>query len=408
MKPNTIQKSPQIYLIITIITGVLSLGFTLAISGIGTGDFLTYYTAAEYALQGKQFVGENTGMPSGPYVYLPITVLFYVPLTLFSPMVAYILLFCINICGALLASWQVIRLSDKLDIELTTQDKLLITGAILLAPPLIGNLLNAQPNFWLLVAFLTGYQLLEKNQQLLAGVILALPAIFKLWPALLGIWLVYRCQWKAVVSAVATGTFAIITSMGVFGTATNIEYFRYILYSRSWTELFAGGLSPEMGVVTIRRPISILSPNLDPVYMALIGVIILLPILLYYYSTATGQIGRLVAFEVTVITILLIIPSITPYFIFPFAFAVPLLYVLEPPQQHIAGVASVCTVFIADAGNIITLLGISPVLSGVLRTMAWSILQYMSIPLIGCLILLWVFRSIKTRDSDEEKPMLAN
>jgi hypothetical protein len=404
MKPNIIQKPPQIHFIITIITGLLSLGFTLAVSGVGTGDFFTYYAAAEHVLQGKPFVGENAGMPSGPYVYLPITVLFYVPLTLFSPIVAYGILFCINIFGALLASWQVIRLSDKLNIGLTTQDKLLITGAILLAPPLIGNLLNAQPNFWLLVAFLTGYQLVEKNQQLLAGIMFALPAIFKLWPALLGVWLVYRCQWKAVVSALATGTFAIITSVGVFGPATNIDYFRYILYSRSWTELFAGGLSPEMGVVTIRRPISILFPNLDPVYMALIGVIVLLPILLYYYSTATGQIGRLVAFEVTVIIILLILPSITPYFIFPFAFAVPLLYVLEPPQQHIAGVASVCIVFIADAGNITTLLGLSPVLSGVLRTIVWSILQYISIPLIGCLVLLWVFRSIKTRDSNVEKP----
>ena len=209
-------------------------------------------------------------------------------------------------------------------------------------------------------------------------------------------------------SAVATGTFAIITSVGVFGTATNIKYFKYILYSRSWTELFTGGLSPEMGVVTIRRPISILFPNLDPLYMALIGVVVLLPILLYYYSTATGRIGRLVAFEVTIIIILLILPSITPYFIFPFAFVVPLLYVLEPPQQHIAGVSSVCIVFIADAGNITTLLGISPVLSGVLRTIAWSILQYMSIPLIGCLVLLWVLCNIKTRDSDEEKPMLVN
>lgn len=408
MKSNIIRKIPQIYLIITIITGLLSLGFTLAVSGIGTGDFLTYYTAAEYALQSKQFVGENTGMPSGPYVYLPITVLFYVPLTLFSPIVAYILLFCVNICGGLLTSWQVIRLSDKLNIGLTIQDKLLITGAILLAPPLIGNLLNAQPNFWLLAAFLTGYQLVEKNQQLLGGVMFALPAILKLWPALLGVWLVYRCQWKAVVSAVAMGTFAIITSVGVFGTAANIEYFRYILYSRSWTELFAGGLSPEIGVVTIRRPISTLFPNLDPVYMALIGVIILLPILLYYYSTATGQIGRLVAFEVTVIIILLILPSITPYFIFPFALAMPLLYVLEPPQQHIAGIASVCIVFIADASNITTLLSISPVLSSVLRTIAWSILQYVSIPLIGCLVLLWVLRNIKTRDSDEKKPMLVN
>jgi hypothetical protein len=307
-----------------------------------------------------------------------------------------------------LASWQVIRLSNKLNIGLTTQDKLLITGAISLAPPLIGNLLNAQPNFWLLIAFLTGYQLVEKKQQLLAGIMFALPAIFKLWPALLGVWLVYRYQWKAVVSAVTTGTFAIIISVGVFGSATNIAYSRYILYTRSWTDLFAGGLSPEMGVVTIRRPISILFPYLDPVYMALIGVVILLPILLYYYSTATGQIGRLVAFEVTVIIILLILPSITPYFIFPFAFAVPLLYVLEPPHQHIAGVASVCIVFIADAGNITTLLGLSPVISGVLRTIAWSILQYISIPLIGCLVLLWVFRRIKTRESDEEKPILVD
>jgi len=408
MKLNIIQKPPQIHLIITIITGLLSLGFTLAVSGVGTGDFFTYYAAAEHALQGKPFVGENARMSSGPYVYLPVTVLFYVPLTLFSPIIAYGLLFYINIFGAILASWQVIRLSNKLNIGLTTQDKLLITGALLLAPPLIGNLLNAQPNFWLLVAFLTGYQLVEKNQQLLAGIIFALPAIFKLWPALLGVWLVYRCRWKAVVSAVATGTFAIITSVGVFGTATNITYFRYILYSRSWTELFAGGLSPEMGVVTIRRPISVLFPNLDPVYMALIGVVVLLQILLYYYSTATGQIGRLVTFEVTVIVILLIFPSITPYFIFPFAFVVPLLYVLEPPQQHIAGVASVCIVFIADAGHITTLLGISPILNGVLRAIAWSILQYMSIPLIGCLVLLWVFRNIKTRDSNEEKLMLVN
>lgn len=397
---NRLRTPARIYLGLIIVTGVFSALFFVLLSTHILGDFWTYYHAGERALAGTRFVGENTGMPTGPYVYLPITVLFYLPLALLPAPIAYAVLLGVNLIGAMIVAVEVLRLCNHLEVELGRVDKGLIVGAIVLAPPLVGNLFNSQPNFWLLAALLIGYRLLEADNELVAGILIALPAIVKLWPALLGVWLLYRNAWKAVLSATATGVCAVVMSVLLFGAEQNRIYFEYILSERSRTEIFAGGVAPTSGVVTIRRPISVLFPSLDPDFMVVIGVVLLAPILgLYYYRASDSARQRLAAFEATIIVVLLILPSIPPYYIFVLAFGIPLLYSESLPHRHVVGLGLFLSVFVANASNIVTVLDFVPVVGSTAAAWTTTVLRYTSVSLVGCLLLLAsLYGVVKWRD----------
>ena len=381
----------RIALIGVTISGIFStlyFVFYTDINLIHLPDFQTYRTSAIYALESKKFIG------TGPnYVYLPITLIFYLPLAFLPVSVAYTSLFVVNVIGGILIYIEVMKIFDIHYIEIRITDKILIFGSILLSPTLIGNLFNGQPNYWLVVFILLGYRHIILGNDYIGGAVFALPAIIKLWPAFLGLWLIYRRSYKGVLSAILTGVSAIAGSVVIFGYETNVDYFKYIIYSRSWTSRFSEGLDPSAGLVSIRRAISMTFPTMQPESMMLVGFLILSPIIYLYYRSIDSTVGDLAVLEATIIVVLLSLPSIYPYYILVFVPALPLVYMAE--SYILSTMASIClflSVFTINASKFTSISDslLPELVSNPLNSIAYPVLSYITPPAIGSIGLLLI------------------
>lgn len=380
--------------IFVIVLGFGSAVYLTLISPFDAGDFQTYYHAGVNALSGTAFIGSSAPMPEGPYVYLPITVLLFIPFA-FLPQwtVAYPLLIGVNVAGGVVLGLLLIRIIRDNGVDISKTDKVLVVSCIMISPIGVSNILQTQPNLWLAASIVAGYRYAQQGRSQIAGFLFAVPAIIKLWPALFGIWLLYNRDWRAVGTAIVTGVSAIIASVAVFGIDRNVRYFEYILTARSWTAQFAGGVDPNFGIVTVRRPISVVASGLDPSIMAFIGFGICGGILSGFYWLDTTIDGNpFIPFGVTLTIITIAFPAISPYMVFVLVLSIFLIY-LENRFYYISALSAsmILIVSIFQPDNIIAvanLLAVSTDIIQAFEQIIISILQYGSIPLYGISILL--------------------
>ena len=392
----------------TIILGGAAAAYLVLLSSFPAGDFQTYYAAAENAVSGSQFIGADAPMPHGSYVYLPITLLFFIPFSLLPQWtVAYPLLIGLNVAGGIILGHLVILILKERGVTLSNLNIALVVGCFTVSSVGVLNLLQTQPNLWLAVFVVAGFRFVQQDRPLMAGILFAIPAIVKLWPALLGVWLLYRHEWRAIAVAVATGVSAIIASVLVFGVDVNVRFFNHILAERSWTDNFAGGVDPDMQIVTIRRPISMLLPSLDPAFMAIIGLLICGVLLVTFYWLGTvGDIDPFLPFSATLVLMTIAFPSITPYAVFFLVPGVIYLYQIDTPAYIYS--LSISTIMIAltftpkHINSIISLLPLPRIVSTGINQLIRTVLQYGSIPLWGALILLAMLGVISLRRTSTE------
>ena len=387
------------------ILGMLSIGFLCLIIDFVPTDFLTYYHGINNVVQGKQFVGTSAPAPTGPYVYLPGTVVAFLPLAIMPKWsVAYPFMMIVNVVGGIVLANQTVKIIRSRGIALSSTDTVFVYAAVTFSVPGAVNVLQTQPNLWLAAAVLAGYRYIEMSNEFVGGALFAIPAIFKLWPAFFGLWLLHRREWKALSASIVSGVAALAGSVLLFGINTHIQYFHHILGERSWTDNFAGGLAVNKGVVTLRRPISIIFPNIDPNIMSLIGFVISGTLLLaIYYHTATTKKDGLLSLTATLGCVIIAFPSINPYMIFLIPLGIALLYTAS--QEYVFPLATavllISLTFSPEHFNAaINLLPLPQTLVSSIFDLVFSALTFTSIPLLGVTILLFtVFDLIKQDES---------
>ena len=111
-----------------------------------------------------------------------------------------------------------------------------------------------------------------------------LAALLKVFPALLGVWLLRKRAFRAVGAAVATGGGCLLLGVALFGVGSHQTWFFDTVLLRLNREVFAGGLSPTHPFFTVRRPLSVLFPSLDPTLFTLGAFCLLAPIVAYCYT----------------------------------------------------------------------------------------------------------------------------
>jgi len=276
-----------ILLLAPVIVGLYDLGsgfgVTVGSPGLDPGDqigvnYEVYYYAAEELLAGGNFYDVS---PPGEgefyeYLYPPITILLFLPTLLVDPTTGYWLFIGLNVLvGGALALF-VVRYVESMGRRLGWIDAGLVFAFCVLSSQMVTNYYFGNVNLLLGAGVGAGVYLLEVGDQsprreATAGALLALVALIKVIPALLGLYLLRIRAWWATASALAVGLGGLVAgellfAIGPFGWDTGDRAFgvgmteRWIeeaVIPRGDTQLFVGGIDPDSTFyITIQRPLS--------------------------------------------------------------------------------------------------------------------------------------------------------
>ena len=293
-------------------------------------DFEIYRAAAADLHADKVIYGRSpVGVSNLTYRY---------PIILLAPFSLYLLVspvtgFAIHIAGTVLVSvllgLAIAKATESYGLQLSNYDRILICGFILISPISAPSLVNGNINHHIALALGIGLIWMEQNREQHAGVALGFAALPKVFPAAIGIWLVWRRKWYTSLVAIITGIGALTAGAVLFGLNRTQRYFVEELLPRGTANAVSGGLSPSSLYVTLQRPLSVIFTDASGTALTVLSLIIVAPVVAYAYLQSEGRIQQLIALLSTLCGILLVIPSYTMYFLLVFYPLIPLLYLLS-------------------------------------------------------------------------------
>lgn len=335
--------------------------------GIGTWNpgelmgvnYRTYHYAAERARDGQPFY--DAPPPDtyswAVYLYPPGTLPGFYPFSVFDWTTGYAALTLLSVLAAGAATWLLVRHVESLGPQLGWVDVGLVFVVFLLSTHAFGTIFFGNINILLALGLVVGLWALARERESLAGASFALTALFKLFPALIGLWLLRTRRWRATAAAILTGLGGLLLGVLLYGLEPTRYYFTEVVTGRSEAELFVGGYPVgSTFYVTIQRPVSHVVAAVWPSapYLVIVGVSVLVcaGVLAYFYRDLETELDRQMAVFATVVVMVVIVPSLHWYLVFLFVPMVILLYLWrEGPGRYLflaGGVLSSVTGTTAD------------------------------------------------------------
>ncbi len=385
-------------LLFGVLTGIL--GVALAINEFAKSpelDFQAYYFAGRAVVRGEPFVGwaitEGTFLTGKAYVYSPVTAPVFSFYTVFPGWEsAYVLNVVLLSVVFLLIGRLCLTFVASHGRSLARVDRWLIVGFCLFSGHTVLGIYrgNIDPLILLLIA--AGLLAVERGDEVQGGVLWAVAALFKLFPAFLGIWLLYRRASRAVVAAVVTGVGFTLLGVAAFGVDAHVQFFEFILYERSREGSFQGGLDPTITWITLRRPLSqVLALSGNQLFVVVTAM--MAPFVYLLYREAETALDRTVAFFGTMLVLLItIVPSTLNYVVYLYFPLVPLLYLTDDRRTQRLFVAGLVLVSIPlypqHVELIVNAVPLSAGVEAATMDAVRAVMSYVSIPLVGFLVLL--------------------
>ncbi|WP_336034817.1 glycosyltransferase family 87 protein [Halobacterium yunchengense] len=299
-----------------------------------------YYHAARAALRGAD-VYAVTPVGEAGFRYPPVVALAFFPHALLgSPLAAFALQTALNLAALGALAVLLVRAVERGGVALSRTDRALVAAFAFLAGPVGVNLVNGQVNPPLALALAAGALFLEADRDRASGVLFGLAALVKVFPALVGVWLLRQRRWRAVAAATATGVLGLAAGLVVFGPGASATWVTDVLASESAVASFAGGPDPGAPYSTVRRQLAFALPGLPADWLLPVGAAVLAPVFAGANRVVADYRSRLVALAGTLHATLLLLP-LEPFYaalaVFP---TVPLLYLLReglPRRLLLAG-----------------------------------------------------------------------
>ncbi|NHN49757.1 DUF2029 domain-containing protein [Halostella sp. JP-L12] len=360
-------------------------------------NFKVYYHAAEAAMAGGDFYAATPpDWPAYRYLYPPVSILAFYPFALPETWVpGYAVHTLLAAAAAVAGGVLLCRYVERAGRSLSRVDYALVAGFLLLSIHSAPTLFYGNVNVHLAALTVLGFVALDRDREALAGAAIALVAFFKVFPALFGVWFLRRRAWRAVGSALATGGGLLALGVPLYGVETTRTYVTEALLPRNRADQFAGGLDPNSAYLTLRRPLSVLFPEMDPTLLVALPFVLLAPVVAYLYTGVEDRTDRLVAVHGTVTATLLVLPSYFIYYVYLFFPLVALLYLMDASRARtlfVAGAAVANLSFtLNNAENVVRLLPevVRPTLFAAVRptfTLASPIEYGMALMLGACVL----------------------
>jgi len=349
-----------------------------------------YYYSARAALRGADFYAVNPLGQTG-FVYPPAVVLAFVPhAALGDPLLAYALQWLLNLAALAALAVLVVRAVERAGVALTRFDRVLLSATVFLVGPVGVNLVMGQVNPLLALGLAGGAVLLERDRGTAAGAAFGLVALVKLFPALVGVWLVRQRAWRAVAAATATGLAGLAVGLLAFGPDATVTYFTETLAGESAVASFADGTDPTAPYATIRRQLAALAPGLPSSWLLPVGALVLAPVFAGVNRAVGDFRSRLVALQGTLQATLLLLP-LEPFYVILVLFPLlALLYALGdgwPRRLLLAGALLLLVPIMWP--TVTTAMAVLPAgVASVLRDAATGLFSFVLPPTMGAWLVL--------------------
>lgn len=383
-----------------------------------------YYTTAELLAGGDVYAVSPPGRSDFyQYLYPPVTIFVFLPFLAVGPATAYVAFLGLNALAAIAFTVLIVRFVESLGRPLGWVDVGLLFCNVIAGTHLITNYVFGNVNLFLGLGVAVAIYLLETGpatarRQSLAGAALAVVALFKVFPALIGLYLLRIRAWWAVAAATATGigglvlgelAFAAGSALGwqagdrAYGFGITERWLEQAVLPRSDTDAFVGGYpADEFYYVTIQRPLSHVIWGIwdgAPPWLLVVGSfaigLAIAGASLYQMDTRTD---RLVGVFAVVAVAVFVVPSLRFYLALLFLPLFALAYVLEghPGQPaFVAGAAiAAYTDYPADVAEVI-----QP-LPGPVVTLLEPVVTTTSNQLLGVAVLLLALAILSRRRGD--------
>ncbi len=350
-----------------------------------------YFYAAEALLSGEDIYEVTPpDRPGFHYIYPPVVVFAFVPHALLnSPVAAYALQTVLNLAFAVGIAALLWRALSRRGVSLSRLDAGLFFGFALCSAHSAISLINGQVNIPLAFAFALGLDALDQRRQRLAGFAFAAAALVKVFPAVLGLWLLRRRAWQGVGVAVATGITGILLGLFALGPDVTITYFTEVLTGRY--DGFDGAPEPTRSRDGLQRQLAALF-GLGPPYLTPLAAALLAPVLASLYLDIETDSQQQAAALGTILVTLLFFPLQRLYMVllvFPF---VLLLYRLPPGRPRtllvVGALVSFVRIDFTLAEVALTTVPLPAVLESVLLSGAERFFQVILPPTLGMWLLL--------------------
>ncbi len=357
-------------------------------------NFRTYQYAAELALEGQSFYGvAPPGLAEwAVYLYPPITVTAYYPFTGLEWMTGYWLLVGLNALAGVGVAAAIVRFLDRVDRRLGWVDVALIVGLFLASPFTFGTIYYGNINLLVAAAFVSGFLALDDGRETVAGTAFGLAALFKLFPALVGAWLLRRRSWRSIAAATVVGVGGILAGVVAYGWEPTATFFSDVVVDRTETAAFAGGYPVDSTFyVTFQRPLSHLLwgvfPDAPPELLTPLAALLGAAVLAVFYVDVETRQDRLLAIFATLVVTVTVVPALQWYLVLLFFPMVPLWYVWDGPGRRLFLVGGVVMFANATPGGLVS--GIREYgLPNLLESALVSVVTFASVPLYGIAIML--------------------
>lgn len=325
-------------------------------------NFHVYHSAIERALQGSPVYGVAPDPATANFVYLypPVTVPTFVPFTLVDWTTGYLVFTALSLLAGLAATAIVVRYVEALGTPLGWVDVGLVAGLFTLSIHASGTVYFGNINLFLGLAFAGGFLALSERRDVAAGATFAVAALFKLFPALVGLWLLRDQRYRAIASAVLTGLGGLVAGVALFGVGPTREFFTTVLPGRTDSAVFVGGYPVgEALYVTAQRPLSHLIwtawPGAPYVLLPISSVLVCGAVLVYFYRDIQTDTERVMALFATVVVSLVVVPSFRLYAPLLFLPFVALLYTWrQGPGRRVFLVGGVLFSVVATPAHVLT------------------------------------------------------
>lgn len=186
-----------------------------------------YYPAGRLALENPSSLYEWAKIPPDSPAYrgrgmvnIPIIALLFAPLSRLNLPTAQLVLTGVGVLILLLTCYLFIQVT-----QVTGSKRLALIGLFLINGPLYYSLKIGNSTHFLLLPLLAALLCLHKKQQIWSGVLIAICALIKIPLLLLGVYLLLRQRWSALVGFVATLVAIAGASILLFGWDLHVDWF---------------------------------------------------------------------------------------------------------------------------------------------------------------------------------------
>jgi hypothetical protein len=394
---TSIRRPERLVLLFGLLTGLL--GVVLAANELAKGtelDYQAYYFAGRAIIEGEPFVGwaitDGSFLTEKAYVYTPVTAPLFAVYGIFPRWeIGYVLNVALLFVVFLQIGRLLIDFTERHGARLQRIDRLLILGFCVFSGHSILGMYRGNVDPIILLALAVGLLAMENGEQIKGGSLWAITAHFKLFPAFLGVWMLYRRAYRAIAAAIVTGLGLLVVGVALFGIDAHIEFVDFILNTRSREGAFLGGLDPELQWITLRRPLSQFLP-LTGNQLIVLSTALISPFVAVVYWEAESDLDVIVAFFATMVAMLItVVPSTLNYVVYLYFPLLGLIYLTEDPlakKLFLAGLVLVNLPLYPQHVELIVealpLAAVGDLIAGAAR----AGMTYASIPLIGFLLIL--------------------